>query len=87
MKLNEQKTALTLGTFAGVMHAVWSLLVALGLAQTLLDWVYWLHFLQNPFKVRQFDIATAAMLVVIASIVGYIVGLVFATIWNYLHKK
>ncbi len=87
MKLNEHKTALTLGAFAGVVHIFWSLLVAVGLAQTFIDWAHWLHFVNNPLKIRQFDIATALMLVVITSLIGYAVGFVFANVWNFLHKK
>lgn len=85
--MNQQKTALTLGAFAGVVHIFWSLLVALGFAQNLTDWIYWLHFANNPLRIRQFDIGTALMLVVVTSLVGYAVGFVFATVWNEVHKR
>ena len=87
MKLNQHTTGLTLGAFAGVVHIFWSLLVALGLAQPLTDWIYWLHFVNNPLRIRQFEITTSIMLVVITSLVGYAVGFVFANVWNFLHKK
>lgn len=85
--MNQQKTALTLGAFAGVVHILWSLLVALGFAQPLVDWIYWLHFATNPLQFRQFDITTAIMLIVVTSLIGGAVGFLFATIWNFVQKK
>jgi hypothetical protein len=42
-KLSGIKTALGVGCLSGVWHLVWSLLVAVGAAQTLLDWIYRVH--------------------------------------------
>jgi hypothetical protein len=39
-KLSGIKTALAVGCLSGVSHLLWSLVVAIGVAQTLLDWVY-----------------------------------------------
>lgn len=87
MKLDPQKTGLGLGSLTGLMHLIWSLLVALGLAQGWMDWVFSLHFLNNPFTVGGFDVVTALTLIVVTSIVGFAVGFVFATIWNFWQKK
>ena len=87
MKLNVQKTALMFGTFAGLMHTVWSLLVALGFAQAYLDWMIGLHFLVNPFTVSAFNLGTAVTLVAATFVIGYLVGWVFSTVWNSLNKK
>lgn len=87
MKLDPQKTGLGLGSLTGLMHLIWSLLVALGLAQGWMDWVFSLHFLNNPFTVGGFDVVTALTLIVVTSIVGFAVGFAFATIWNYWQKK
>lgn len=87
LKLDPQKTGLALGSLAALMHVVWSLLVALGLTQGWMDWVFSLHFLNNPYTVAPFDVVTALMLVVLAGIMGFVVGWVFATIWNYWQKK
>lgn len=87
MKLDQNKTALNFGIFIALMHLGWSALVAIGLAQKLMDWVYNLHFLNNPFNVMSFDLATAAMLTIVTFVVGYIGGFVFAFIWNQLISK
>ena len=86
MKLNVQKTAMMFGTFAGLMHTVWSLLVALGFAQAYLDWMISLHFLENPFIVSEFNVTTALTLIAATFAIGYIVGWVFSTVWNHLNK-
>lgn len=87
MKLDPKKTGFALGSLFALMHLMWSLLVAAGLAQEYMDWIFSIHFLDNPYTVASFDIVTALMLVVVTGIVGFVVGWVFATIWNYWQKK
>lgn len=87
LKLDNQKTALTLGTFAALAHLVWVVVVALGMASAWLDFVYGLHFLNNPFTVAPFSVTNAVMLLVVAFVMGSVVGWVFAYVWNWLHKK
>lgn len=86
-KVSAHTTGLIFGMLFGLWHAVWAILVMAGLAAPVLDWIYGLHFLSNPFKVMAFDLTTAVMLVVFTSVVGYIVGWVSAIIWNTLTKK
>lgn len=86
MKLNPSKVALTLGVFFGGFHLLWSILVALGLAQGLLGFIFGLHMLANPYQVTGFDVSKAGILIVITFAVGYVVGLVFANVWNKVHK-
>lgn len=87
MKLNVQKTALMFGTFAGLMHTIWSLMVFFGFAQAYLDWIIGLHFLVNPFTVSAFNLTTAVTLVVATFVIGYLVGWIFSTVWNGINKK
>lgn len=82
MKLDQNKTALSLGIFIALMHVGWVVLVAIGLAQKLMDFIYNLHFLNNPFNVMSFDLATSAILIIITFVVGYVMGWFFALIWN-----
>lgn len=87
MHLAKPKTGLIIGVLLALLHFLWSILVATGVAQTVLDWVYKMHFLDNPFQVQQFDIATAAMLVVLTFVIGFVAGWILALVVNMLHKK
>lgn len=86
MKLKEQKTALALGLFVGGWHLVWSVLVAAGFAQTLINWSFGWHMLSNPFIVQPFSLTNAVILVIVTGAVGYVVGYLFAWVWNWVHK-
>lgn len=81
-ELNQNQTGLILGTVAGLFHLLWAVAVALGIAQSILDLIYALHFLNNPFTVTSFSFTNAILLVIVASMVGYAVGWVFALVWN-----
>lgn len=86
-KLDRHATGMALGGFAALVHAVWSLLVAWGTAQGLLDFIFSIHFLENPYFVGQFVLATAVTLVVVTFALGYVFGWVFAWVWNRVHGK
>mgnify|MGYP001592060498 CR=1 FL=1 len=81
-KLNKNKIGLTLGLFMGLMHAVWAVMVSMGLGQKMLDMVYRVHFLNNPFVVSPFIATRAVKLIVFTALMGYVVGFVFAFVWN-----
>lgn len=87
MKLDPKKTALVTAIFIGGGHFFWSLIVASGLAQSLLDFILWVHFLQNPYVVAPFDIVRMLVLVAVTFAVGYIGGWIFAILWNKLHGE
>lgn len=86
-KLNGHTAGMAVGGFLALWHTAWSLLVAAGLAQTLIDFVFGIHFLDSPLVVGEFNLATAVTLVVVTFIVGYAAGWVFAWLWNSLHGK
>lgn len=86
-KLHPHKVGLTLGIFAGLGHVVWSLLVVMGLAKPLVDWLLSLHFVSVSFTLASFDLTNTALLVVVAVVWGYIVGYVFASVWNWVLRS
>ena len=86
-ELSVKKTALVLGSFAALLHLIWSLLVALNLAQGLLNFRLEMHFINLPLIVTPFDPVNAALLVIIAFIGGAVIGTVFAMIWNNMPSK
>ena len=86
-ELNVDKVALSVGFFLGGWHLVWSVAVALGWAQPIIDFVFGIHMLSVPVAVQPFNLTTAAFLVLVTFAVGYVVGRIFATIWNTVHKN
>ena len=86
-ELNVGKVALSFGFFLGGWHLVWSILVALGWAQPLINFILGLHMLSVPVQVLPFNITTAGLLIIVTFAVGYMVGKIFATIWNSVHKN
>ncbi len=85
--LDKNTTGFIFGSLAGLAHLFWSALVGAGLAQQFLDFIYSIHFLNNPFTVSGFDIVKAITLVVVTFACGYIGGFVFAIIWNMMVVK
>ncbi len=84
--INPTKTALTVGAFIAGWHIVWSLLVAVGWAQPLINFVLWMHMMSMPWVVKPFDLTASVTLVVITWVFGYIIGYAFAKIWNRMHR-
>lgn len=85
--MNKNKVGLTLGALLALWHLVWGIMVALHWAQPFLNWIYKLHFLNNPFKVGVFNITTTITLMVVTFIFGYIFGWVFVYLWETIKKR
>ncbi len=85
-ELNAHRTGLVLGSLLGLLHALWAILVWLGGAGPLLNWVLSLHFIFEPISITKFNLGTAVILVIVTSVLGYIVGSVFAALWNAVKK-
>ncbi len=83
--INPFKAGLALGALVAAMHAMWALVIALGWAQSILDFIFWMHFLRPVFFIMPFDIVTALILVAVTGVAGFIMGLLFGMFWNRLH--
>jgi hypothetical protein len=59
-------------------------LVALGLAQPLIDFVLWMHFIKPVFAIEPFNPGRAGIVVIVTATLGYVVGYLFAQRWNSL---
>jgi hypothetical protein len=86
-KINPWLVGLTLGALLGLWHALWCVLVATGVAQSVLDFIFQLHMLKPVYVVQEFNAATAGILVGVTFGVGFVMGTVFGFIWNLLHSK
>lgn len=85
-KLNVHKTAVAFGVTLGGWHLVWSVLVALGWAQSIMDFVLWAHMIHFTYVAGPFDFSAALTLIIITGLIGYVMGLVFARAWNWAHR-
>lgn len=83
-KINPIKAALSVGIVIGLYHSMWVALVATGAAQTVLNFILRLHFIQLDIRMAPYDAMTGAMLVGITFAIGALFGLVFALVWNWL---
>ena len=84
--VNPIRVGLVFGIFVGLAHAGWSVLVAIGLAQKLVDFIFWAHFITPAWHIEAFDLARAGILVGVTFSVALIGGIVGGTIWNVLHR-
>ena len=85
--LNLNRTGLVFGTLLGAFHLVWAVFVALGWAQALIDFVFWMHMIKPVYVIGPFSIGTALILVAVTGAIGYFGGLVLAAVWNWLHRE
>jgi hypothetical protein len=81
------RIALVVATFIATLHALWAIVVALGVGQTFLDWIFPLHFIDSIYTVMSFNLVTALMLVVMSFIGSYIATLLFLWIWKMIKVK
>jgi len=87
MKFNPFTVGLYTGLLISFCHLIWVVMVALGLAQGWMNFIFSLHFLNNPFQVGGFNIATAVVLVIVTFVVGYGFGWIATWVWNRMQKK
>ena len=84
--INPRKTGLAVGKLVGGVHLVWAILVALGWAQALVNFSQWAHMLSVPVIVEPFNLTAAITVILVATAIGFVLGYMFAKIWNYLHR-
>ncbi len=84
-KSNKNRIGLTFGIMAALIHLIWAIAVAIGIAQTYLDWIFPMHMIGNVFRVASFSIVNTIILLVMAFISGYILGWVGT--WVYEKVK
>ncbi|HJT41964.1 MAG TPA: hypothetical protein VJ750_00530 [Rhizomicrobium sp.] len=82
MKISPIRTGAVFGLFLAFFHAAWAGLVAAGLAQKLMDFIFWAHFIAPPYQIQPFEITRAAILVGITFLAGLTFGVVGGSLWN-----
>lgn len=86
MKLSQKTAGLSLSSLFGLMHLGWVIIVAAGAGQKIADWWSLKHFVSGDYAVGSFDLGIAVFGVILAAVCGFIVGWVFAWLWNYFEK-
>ena len=67
---------MTLGTLFGLLHLLWSVIVALGWAERLAGSAMRLHFMSHSHEFMPFDVGTAILLIIVTAVIGYVIGFV-----------
>lgn len=83
-KIHPLKAALSVGIVIGLYHWLWVVLVDLGAAKSVLDFILRLHFIQLDIQLMPYDAMTGMLLVGITFTIGGMFGLIFAYVWNWL---
>jgi hypothetical protein len=68
---NPHKVGLVVGMLIAGWHLVWSLLVVIGWAQPIIDFIFWAHMTKPVYIVKPFDPMAAVVLIVITAVIGY----------------
>ncbi|MBI2630219.1 hypothetical protein HYW76_03890 [Candidatus Pacearchaeota archaeon] len=87
--MNKNRTGLIIGILFAVIHAVWALCVAIASEslQQFMDWIFVLHSIEPVLRITAFSFMNSILLVIVTFIFGYILGWIFALIWNNIIKK
>jgi hypothetical protein len=84
--INASSAGLTTAVLIGGWHLIWVVLVALGLAQSVADFVFWMHLIKVSYSVQPFAWAAAISLVVITTAMGFLLGWGGALLLNRLRS-
>ncbi len=79
------RVGLVAGLFFAFWQLIWSLLIAMGLAQPLLDLLAWAQFFDLSPVLQPFQFQRALFLITLWLLGGFFIGIVAGLSWNALH--
>lgn len=83
-RINPMNSGLAVGTVVGLWHFIWVVLVGMGWAKSVMDFVLGLHFISLQYSLAPYAITTAGALVILTFVLGFAFGAFFALVWNWL---
>lgn len=83
IKLDVRKTGLSLGVVFALYHLLWVLATML-MGTSFLKWVTSIHFISISYSVMAFDLMKLFLGLVTAFLLGLVLGVVFAYVYNRL---
>lgn len=86
-KLSSTMTGFVIGAMMGGIHLLWSLFVAAGWGQSILNFFFWMYFIKPIDLIEPFESARALTLVAISSIIGFVLGSFAARLWNRFREQ
>lgn len=84
--ISPNRAGLAVGAVFALFHLCWAMMIALGFAQPMIDFMLWLHMIKPFIVVDAFSIGRAVGLIVLTGVIGYLMGAVFAALWNWMHR-
>lgn len=84
--VNPNKVALVCAVVLAGWHALWAVLVFLGVAQAIYDFILWAHMIHLALTIGPFEPLAAVTLIVLTSIIGYLIGYFGAIVWNRVYR-
>ncbi len=85
--INPIRAGLAFGIFVALAHAGWSALVAMHLAQKLVDFIFWAHFIAPVLRVEPFDAMRAGILIGVTFAVAFAAAAIGSVIWNVFRRS
>ncbi len=86
-RINAHEVGMVFGGLMAIWHAMWAVLVALGIAQAFMTWIFGLHFINMQFSINPFSLGNAVLLVIVTGVIGYVMGFILGWLWNMAHRR
>ena len=86
-RLNTTTTGLVIAAITGGFHLLWSLCVAAGWGQSVINLFFWMYFIKPIDLIEPFESARALTLVSVSSVIGFVLGSSSARLWNRIRAQ
>lgn len=80
------KFGLTVGIICSFLHFLWGVLVAIGLAQSYLNWIFPMHFISSVYSVIGFNLLNLIILIIMAFVGGFVFGWLGTWVYSWFKK-